>query len=89
MSKQEKELEELRDNIDIIDDKIIELLNERGKIVKKISNIKKVLKLDVHQPQREQEIIDRIKKKTTILKGHNIESIWKEGFINESAPTSY
>ena len=36
MSKQEKELEDLRESINEIDDKIIELLNQRGKIVKKI-----------------------------------------------------
>jgi len=64
MSKQEKDLEDLRENINELDDKIIDLLNQRGKIVKKVSNIKKVLRLDVHQPQREKEIIDRIKKRT-------------------------
>ncbi len=78
LSKQEKELEDLRKNIDEIDDQIIELLNQRGKIVKKVSNIKKLLRMDVHQPHREKQIIDRIKSKTTVLKGINIESIWKE-----------
>jgi chorismate mutase/prephenate dehydratase len=78
MSKQEKELEDLRENINEIDDNIIELLNERGKIVKKVSNIKKILRMDVHQPHREKEIIDRIKSRSTMLKETNIESIWKE-----------
>jgi len=77
-SKQEIELEKLRERINQIDDQIIVLLNERGKIVKIISNIKKLLKLDVYQPHRENEIIERIISKSTVLKGINVKSIWKE-----------
>ena len=86
-----KKIEELREVINEIDDKIIILLNERGEIVLKIGNLKKILDLNVFQPIREKEIIERIKTKSTILKPMSIEAIWREilsaskliqGFIN-------
>ncbi|MFX1279826.1 MAG: prephenate dehydratase [Promethearchaeota archaeon] len=73
-----KELENLRENINKIDDKIIELLNHRGKIVSKIGDIKNKLKLKVHQPQREKEIFERLKRKSEVFNGSSIEAIWKE-----------
>ena len=42
-----KEIEEFREEINKIDDNIVELLNLRGKIVLKLSDNKKLLKLDV------------------------------------------
>jgi len=76
--KMEKELEGYRENINDIDEKIIELLNKRGEIALKIANIKKVLNLEVYQPNREREIIEKLKEKSNVLKPTNIESIWKE-----------
>ncbi|UCD01909.1 MAG: chorismate mutase, partial [Promethearchaeota archaeon] len=73
-----KELEEYRKEINQIDDKLIDLLNERGKIVQKIGNLKEELSMEIDQPKREKEIIERIKKKSTILKPMSIEAIWKE-----------
>ena len=87
-----KKIEEFRETINEIDDKIINLLNERGEIVQKIGNLKTVLDLNVFQPIREKEIIERIKTKSTILKPMSIEAIWREilsaskliqGFINK------
>ena len=75
-----KELEDLRRRIDEIDLKIIELLNERGEIALKISNIKNRLNLNVNQPQREIEIIERLKTKSKLIKTESIEAIWKEIF---------
>ena len=60
-----RELENLRREINTIDDKIIELLDKRGEIAFKIGNNKKLLDLDIYQPLREKEVIDRIKKKIT------------------------
>ena len=76
--KYTKELEELRKDINKIDDQIIDLLNKRGDIALKIGNNKKLLDLDTYQPLREKEVIDRIKSKARILKQENIEEIWKE-----------
>ncbi|MFW9990265.1 MAG: prephenate dehydratase [Candidatus Odinarchaeota archaeon] len=71
-------LEDYRKEINEIDNKLIELLNERGSIVQKIGNVKLELRMETHQPKREKEIIERIKQKSTILKPMSIEAIWKE-----------
>lgn len=81
MSKEEDykaKLEELRKEINGIDDNLIELLNKRGEIVKNIGEFKKQLSMEVHQPQREKEVIERIKEKSTIFGSESIEAIWKE-----------
>jgi len=73
-----KELNKLREDIDKIDDDLVDLLNERGSNVIKIGNLKKKLDLKVFQPQREKEIIERLKNKSTVLKNSSIEAIWEE-----------
>ncbi len=78
-----KEIEIFRKEIDEIDNQIIKLLNTRGEIAKKIGNLKEELSIEIHQPKREKEIIERIKKKSTMLKPMSIEAIWKE-IINAS-----
>lgn len=73
-----EELKDFRIEINTIDNKIIEFLNKRGIIAQKIGNLKKLLKMDVLQPKREIEIIERIKGQSTILSSKSIDSIWKE-----------
>ena len=53
-------IQELRKKIDELDDKLLDLLNERAEIVIDIGNIKKTAKLDFHSPSREQEILQRL-----------------------------
>ncbi len=53
-------IQELRKKIDGIDDKLLDLLNERARIVIEIGNIKKTGKIDFHSPSREREIIERL-----------------------------
>ncbi|MFN3531646.1 MAG: prephenate dehydratase [Candidatus Brocadia sp.] len=50
----------LRKEIDRLDSKIVELLNERAKIVLKIGEIKKQNGAQVYAPNREQEVYSRI-----------------------------
>ncbi len=76
--KYEKELEEYRKQIDQIDDTLVDLLNQRGNIVLKVSTLKKKYNLETYQPAREREIIQRIKSKSTVFKSSNMESIWNE-----------
>jgi len=76
--KNDKELEDFRKAISNIDNEIIDLLNKRGKVAQKIGEIKKKLKLEVYQPDREKEVIERMKKNTSLLKPVNVEAIWKE-----------
>lgn len=51
---------ELRKKIDEIDDKLVELLNERARVVIEVGNVKKTEKLDFHSPSREREILERL-----------------------------
>jgi chorismate mutase/prephenate dehydratase len=64
MDKMKDNLEELRNEIDKIDDKILELLNRRALVVKKVGELKKKLKQSFYVPYRETEIIKRLQSKT-------------------------
>src|SRR5690242_12342170 len=59
MAKSNK-LEDLRKKIDGLDDKILALLNERGKAVKEIGAVKAKQGVDVFAVTREREIVDRL-----------------------------
>lgn len=75
-----KALGHLRKKVDEIDNKVINLLNDRGKIVHEIGIIKKKINLSIFQPEREKEIIQRMKMRSMILKNVSIEAIWREIF---------
>jgi chorismate mutase/prephenate dehydratase len=53
-------LKKLRDEIDGIDDRILDLLNRRAKIVIEIARIKREEKRSFYSPEREKEIIRRL-----------------------------
>jgi chorismate mutase/prephenate dehydratase len=55
-----QKIQELRKKIDELDDKMLELLNDRARIVIEVGNIKKTEKLDFHSPSREREILERL-----------------------------
>ncbi len=54
------ELDELRKNIDQIDEDIVKLLNKRAKLAKIVGDIKKSQGLEIHVPEREREIIEKV-----------------------------
>ena len=54
-------IEEWRRKIDEIDTKLVELLNERSKCAIEIGQIKRAQDLRVYDPEREREILRRIK----------------------------
>jgi chorismate mutase / prephenate dehydratase len=54
------ELDKLRESIDKIDDKIVELLNKRSGYVLKIGNIKRAQKATFYKPDRERQILERL-----------------------------
>ncbi|MFX1489832.1 MAG: chorismate mutase, partial [Promethearchaeota archaeon] len=68
----EEELKRLREEIDQLDDKLVELLNKRGNIVIQIGKLKEKLKLKVFQPEREKEVIERLSKKSTAFQRESI-----------------
>ena len=58
-----KGLNDLRKKIDKIDTRIIELINQRGKISYEIGEIKKAKKQPIYSPDRESQVLKRVKKK--------------------------
>lgn len=55
-------IEDWRRKIDEIDNKLVELLNERSKCAIEVGKIKHAQNLKVYDPEREREILRRIKK---------------------------
>ena len=76
----ENKIRELRDEIDSLDDKIVELLEKRSLISKNIGEIKQCTGKEVLDSQREKEIIDRLSLKTKILNKVSLHLIFKNIF---------
>ncbi|MCS7262469.1 MAG: prephenate dehydratase [Aquificaceae bacterium] len=55
-----EELRLIREEIDRIDEQVLRLLNQRARLAKKVGEVKKGLGLEVHVPEREREIINRM-----------------------------
>jgi chorismate mutase/prephenate dehydratase len=55
-----RSIEEIRKEIDRIDDRLIELLSQRARLVLEIGDLKKAQGLPVYVPDREQEIHQRV-----------------------------
>jgi chorismate mutase/prephenate dehydratase len=53
-------IEELRTNIDCIDDRILDLLNERSRVVLEVGKLKSGNNLQFHVPGRERQIYERL-----------------------------
>ncbi|MGH8004169.1 MAG: chorismate mutase [Limisphaerales bacterium] len=52
------ELDELRRQIDSIDRKLVELLNERARLVEAVGKLKKRLGMEIYTPEREKQILE-------------------------------
>ena len=73
-------LQSLRDNINILDDKILDLLEERAEIVTEIGKQKK-FQTDVVDIEREQKVINRLLQNSkTKYSKDSIVRIWRELF---------
>lgn len=55
-----KHLESCRQRIDVLDRRILALLNERTRIVEEIGRIKRRLNLPIYEPRREDEVYENI-----------------------------
>src|SRR5262245_34893462 len=53
-------LAELRDRIDVLNDRILALLQERAEVVLEIANVKKTLDLGAYDPRREERMLQRL-----------------------------
>ena len=54
------ELKELRNKIDIINEQILDLLNERAQVVLEIKELKNCNSMNIYDPDREKEIENRL-----------------------------
>ncbi len=69
----------LRRQIDQIDSKILSLLNERAELVVKVGQEKAKAKMDLHVPQREEEIFTRlIRENKGRFPRHSIRPVFRE-----------
>ncbi|MHA1845149.1 MAG: prephenate dehydratase [Promethearchaeota archaeon] len=73
-----KDIEKIREEINQIDDKILDLIEKRILLAKEIGKIKNALKMEIFQPLREAEILDRLKRKSKCINDTQIDAIWKE-----------
>lgn len=56
-----KSLDELRERIDALDEKLVELLNERATCAMRIGDIKQQLGMEVYQPEREAQVLGHVR----------------------------
>ena len=56
------ELDDLRRDIDRVDEGLVRLLNERARYVCEIGRLKKSLGMEVYQPDRERNVFDRVRR---------------------------
>ena len=54
------ELENYRSQIDVLDRRLLDLLNERTAIVEQIGRVKQELKMNVYEPKREDQVYANI-----------------------------
>jgi chorismate mutase len=55
-----EELAECRRKIDVLDMQLLELLNERTRIVEQIGRIKQHLSLPIYEPKREEDVFRNV-----------------------------
>lgn len=74
-------INDLRNEIDKIDDEILKKLNERMKFVKKIGELKQTSGTSIYRPERERAILNRLESSgSNILNKSAIEAIYLEIF---------
>jgi chorismate mutase-like protein len=54
-------LDNLRDDIDRVDEVLVRLLNERARVACEIGRMKKALGLQVYQPEREKQVLAHVR----------------------------
>jgi chorismate mutase-like protein len=55
------DLDDLRKNIDRVDEVLVRLLNERARCACEIGRLKKELGVEVYQPDREKQVLDHVR----------------------------
>lgn len=74
-------LESLRNNIDALDDQLLDLLNQRMELVRKVGELKRSTNAVIYRPEREKQIVDRLNDANNgLLNRAAIEAIFLEIF---------
>ena len=60
-----KEIDDLRQRIDWIDEQLVRLLNARAECALQLGHLKKSIGLDIYQPTREQEVLGNVQRLNT------------------------
>ncbi len=58
-------LDDLREDIDRVDEVLVRLLNERARVACEIGRLKKTLGVEVYQPEREKQVIAHVRSVAT------------------------
>ncbi|MCM8784284.1 MAG: prephenate dehydratase [Candidatus Omnitrophica bacterium] len=73
------ELIQLRKKVDMVDKKIVELLNERAELTLKIAKVKRGLKESIYVPDRESEVYNKVfRANKGPLKNESLSAIYRE-----------
>ena len=54
-------LDELRDDIDRVDEVLVRLLNERARVACEVGRLKKTQGVEVYQPDREKQVLEHVR----------------------------
>ena len=54
-------LDDLRDDIDRVDEVLVRLLNERARVACEIGRLKRELGIEVYQPEREKQVLAHVR----------------------------
>ncbi len=84
-------LEELRKRIDEIDAQLVDLLNERARVVMEIGKLKAQADRPIYAPDREKQVLDKVVKANKgPLPDRTLVAIWREmmsgSFVLEKPP---
>ena len=75
----QRRLAPLRDRIDEIDQRLVELLNERARIVVEVGEIKRDTASPIYAPERERQVLQRIRRHNDgPLPDACLDAIWRE-----------
>jgi len=54
-------LDDLRNDIDRVDEVLVRLLNERARCACEVGRLKKALGIEIYQPEREKQVIEHVR----------------------------
>ena len=73
-----QKLKKKRKELDLLDQKLLTLLNQRLRIALEIGKIKKTMGKKIYDPKREKEVLERLKRKNIgPLKEEDLKKIFK------------